>query len=755
MHGLAFQQSWRFLLRLGMSAIIEDSRVVVADFSPGGAEAGFSEPGLVKSRLVAYNARLMTLAGELWVTVIPPVAVARPRQVAEREKRTFLPEIQVLRAVAVMLVVIYHYWPGTLRGGYVGVDAFFVISGYLITSHLLREAGRTGTVKLAAFYARRARRLLPASIVVLLFVTAGTFLLLPTDLWTPTAQEVTASGSYVQNLWLASQAVTYSASNGIASPVTHYWSLSAEEQFYLVWPGLIIIACLVARRWLRGHTTRTVGFTLLSVTIGSFLCSVWATQAFPAAAYFITPTRAWEFGAGALAMLLMRKWAPPRAVARLLRWLGIVGLLAAAWSFSGATAFPGYAAALPVLATVAVIVAGDTGRADPSDLFFRLRSVRWLGDVSYSMYLWHWPLFVFAPYVLDHQLTTPELLVLLALCVVISWLSRRFVEDATHYWPRLSKTPRATLLAAAAGMVVIALVSTTQVYAAHVQEQQTAAKLAEISGDPCFGAPAIENLTKCPHALTGLPRVAVTKADAPWGPQAGCQGSSGSVPSFKTCYWGTGKPSRVVALVGDSHAEHWRGALQRIAKARNWQIIEMFAGGCPATYGRSTFFEGHPRDGDACLIWTKIATARLTILAPDDIITTGYIQKNVWDPLGSGPEGFQRVWKDWLRFSRVTVLRDIPTTGGRNGPQCLAVNASKPLACSSPRTKVLIDDAMMEAAQSMRTQVNMVDLSDSFCDTKRCYAVIGGASVYYDFDHMTAQFGDTLASALLRRLPGV
>jgi hypothetical protein len=209
----------------------------------------------------------------------------------------------------------------------------------------------------------------------------------------------------------------------------------------------------------------------------------------------------------------------------------------------------------------------------------------------------------------------------------------------------------------------------------------------------------------------------------------------------------------VVALVGDSHAEHWRGALHRIAQAENWQIDEMFAGGCPATYGRSVIFEHHPRDGDTCPIWTKKATARLRALAPDDIITTAYVQQHVWDPVGSGPAGFQQVWREWLGFSRVTVLRDIPTTGGHYGPRCLAINAGKPLACANPRNKVRIDDDMMRAGRAMRTEINLVDLSDDFCDAENCYAVIGGASVYYDYDHMTMQFGTTLASGLLRQLP--
>jgi peptidoglycan/LPS O-acetylase OafA/YrhL len=675
-----------------------------------------------------------------------------PHRVAERANRHFLPEIQVLRAVAVTLVVLYHYWPGTLTGGYVGVDAFFVISGYLITSHLLREADRTGTVVLWAFYARRARRLLPASIFVLLFVAVGTFLFLPTDLWASTAHEVTASGFYVQNLWLASKAVTYSASNDVASPVQHYWSLSAEEQFYLVWPGLIIISCVLARRWLRGHATTAVAVTLLLVTLGSFAVSVWATQTHRAAAYFITPTRAWEFGAGALVVLLMRKWAPSLALARLLRWLGLVALLASAWLFSSATPFPGYAAALPVIATAAIIVAGDTGRADPSDRVFRLPPVQWLGDVSYSVYLWHWPLLVFAPYVLHHDLRTPELVALILLCLVISGLSKRFVEDGMHFWPRLTTTPRATLSAAGAGMLVVALVSGTQVYEVGARERQTAAQLADVSGSPCFGAAAMENRARCPEALTALPMATITTADAPWAPQPGCRGT-GSDPSVVTCFWGKGKPSRVVALIGDSHAEHWRGALNRIAKAKNWQLIEMFASGCPATYASSVVFEGRARDGDVCRTWTTKATAKLKALAPDDIITTAYVQENVFEPAGSGPAGFENVWRQWLRFTRVTVLRDIPTTAGRSSPQCLAINAGEPQACANPRSKVLTDDDMMRAARSMRHEVNLVDLSDNFCDAARCYAVIGAASVYYDYDHMSMQFSATLASALLRTLP--
>ena len=359
---------------------------------------------------------------------------------------------------------------------------------------------------------------------------------------------------------------------------------------------------------------------------------------------------------------------------------------------------------------------------------------------------------MFAPYLLSHSLKTPELLVLILLCLVISGLSRRFVEDGLRFWPRLIRTPRATLLAAGVMMLVIAVVSGTQVYAAGARERQIEALLAHASTSPCFGAPSMENRAKCREAITALPVATITKADAPWSPQPGCRGT-GSKPTVLTCYWGNGKPSRVVALVGDSHAEHWRGALHAIAKAKNWKVIEVFSSGCPATAARSVVFERRSRNGDLCRKWTESATAVLKVLQPDDIITTAYVQQNVFEPADSGPAGFIRVWQEWLRFSRVTVLRDLPTTANRSGPQCLAVNAGKPQACSNLRPKVLLDDDMMRSARPMRAVVNLVDLSDYFCDSKRCYAVIGGASVYYDYDHMSNQFSATLAAPLLRQLP--
>src|SRR3954463_13198223 len=207
------------------------------------------------------------------------------------------PEIQGLRAVAVAVVVVCHFWPSALPGGFVGVDVFFVISDFLITSHLLREVARTGRVSLAAFWARRARRILPAALLVLALCALATVAFVPEVHRQQFFAEIRASTFYVQNWELAHSAVDYFAAGDGPSPVQHFWSLSAEEQFYLVWPVLILAAAAIGAR--RGRERRVFA-ALAAVTAASFAYSVHKTGADPRAAYFVTSTRAWEFGAGGL-----------------------------------------------------------------------------------------------------------------------------------------------------------------------------------------------------------------------------------------------------------------------------------------------------------------------------------------------------------------------------------------------------------------------------------------------------------------------
>jgi len=265
---------------------------------------------------------------------------------------TLRPEIQGLRAVAVALVVVHHLWPAALPGGFVGVDVFFAISGFLITAHLLREIERHGRVRLGAFWVRRARRILPAALLVLGCTLAATLALVPSTYWAQYVAEVRASALYGQNWHLATAAVDYFAAEDGPSPVRHFWSLSAEEQFYLVWPVLLLLAALAARGRRAGLALAMGACTALSLAY-----SVHLTAAEPASAYFVTPTRGWEFGLGAL--LALAGGRAPAACS----WLGLAAIGAAAALYSPATPFPGAAALLPVCGALAVIAARAPGRA--------------------------------------------------------------------------------------------------------------------------------------------------------------------------------------------------------------------------------------------------------------------------------------------------------------------------------------------------------------------------------------------------------
>ena len=340
------------------------------------------------------------------------------------------PEIQALRALAVVLVVIYHVNPyGLLPGGYIGVDVFFVISGFLITAHIAKGLERDGGFKLSGFYMRRVRRLLPAALTVLAVVGVMTFVFLPATRWNGTAPEIASSVFYVQNWYLAEHSVAYLAAE-TRSPIEHFWSLSVEEQFYLFWPAFLILAAWIGRRFARTRLALVVG--IAAITAASFAFSVLATYTAPYWAYFATTTRVWELGAGGLLALTAPQLKIDRRYRIALSWAGLLVIAWCAMNFSAGTVFPGYIAAVPVIATAVVITAGDVPGRMSTSWLANLRATQFIGDISYSIYLWHWPLIALAPWVIlgaGYVLPPFMWLVPVVACVFVAWLSKRYIED--------------------------------------------------------------------------------------------------------------------------------------------------------------------------------------------------------------------------------------------------------------------------------------------------------------------------------------
>jgi peptidoglycan/LPS O-acetylase OafA/YrhL len=668
-----------------------------------------------------------------------------------------------------MLVVVYHFWPHRLPGGYVGVDVFFVISGFLITSHLHRELVTRGTISFRAFYARRARRLLPASILVLVVATLAAWLLLPVTRWAASATEVLASTFSVQNWLLAARAVDYSTLGDAASPVQHFWSLSVEEQFYLAWPSLILVLVVVGRRTGAAGPYRLVLPGILVVTGLSLAYSMYATSQAPAAAYFVTPARIWELGVGAVLALWMRNrathprgrqgtWSPVPPVA--LRWVGLAAVLTSAVLFSSASAFPGWLALMPVLGTAAVIAAGDTGGRDPLGPLFGLAPTQFLGAVSYSLYLWHWPVLVIAPFVVGHPLGAVEKIGLIGLCIGLAWLTKVLVEDPAQKWRRPATRPALTAALTALAMAVVSGLAALQLHDVAQREDAARAELAAADHRLCFGAAALAAGAGCSDVFGPPVSVSMPPEDEPWFTDSACTVGKGTLPVV-TCRFSAEPPARRVALVGDSHAEHWRGALHRVARAENWELVEVLKGGCPATAARVLTFNGTGIDTEACHQWGQDVQELLAADPPDYLFTSSFASAYTFDAAGGDPyeagiAGFADMWTAWAGTgARVFVLRDIPATGNRQAAECVATNPTAPVACARDRAAALPEDAATGALRIVDpAQIGMLDFTDHFCDESTCYAVVGGALVYWDANHMSAQFSRTLAPYLLEQVDG-
>ena len=370
-------------------------------------------------------------------------------------------DIQALRAVAVATVVVYHLVPSILPGGFVGVDVFFVISGFLITLHLIERPPTTGS-DLLSFWARRIRRLLPASLFVLAASVAATWALLPETRWQSTADHARAAALYYVNWVLQADAVDYLRMDQTPTVVQHFWSLAVEEQFYLLWPVLILALTLLARR--------RYAIGLGTVVAASLGYSVYLTASDPAAAYFSTWTRMWELGAGGLvavaAPMVAARLHGSRFTAGAIAVAGWIAVIASCFVITNQTPFPGWAAVLPVMGTMLIIAAQSEVK------WQAWRPVQWLGDASYSVYLWHWPLLLIVPVALEHGVGSPgrgllDNVAIVAATLLLSGLTKSFVEDRFRT-PRWTGRRRATYALAVAGMaLVVGLAS-----ALHVVEQR-------------------------------------------------------------------------------------------------------------------------------------------------------------------------------------------------------------------------------------------------------------------------------------------
>lgn len=657
-----------------------------------------------------------------------------------------------------MAVVLNHLWPTRLTGGYVGVDVFFVISGFLISSHLCREIVTSKRIRLGRFYARRVRRLLPAAFLVLLFCLVGAYFLLPYPRWESNAEEVLASATYWENWLLAAKSVDYSALTASASLAQHYWSLSVEEQFYLCWPLLLLLLFKIPAR--RARITGIVIVGLVSLAFSAYFTVVSKSQA-----YFITPTRVWEFAGGAAIALGGDKFALSRIGANLVSLLGLGMIFSSALVFDQTTEFPGLLALVPAAGAGLIIVGGTRPGRQWHSILSSSRPVQFLGNVSYSLYLWHWPLIVLAPFVLRGalnagRLTSLQRIGIFAIALVLAYLSKVFVEDRGMSWPRLANSTRITFAAMIAGIIAIALLASGLVSSYHRHVNQAAEAVRNAAIRPCHGAAALVPGSGCRDPFGPAQVVNMGPANDYYTvpPDCGAQldkYKAGSTKTTTICDFSGGAPSPPVAwLIGDSHAEQWQGPLLDIARKKKWVLKLSFLGGCPMAKVQFIGYEGanSASDPQRCMTWDAtmadvISRDRPTyvftsFLARMEAVNDGTSRSQA-EQYSSGLMPFWNAWTD--AGAKVFVLADPPLNDAVRAVDCVALNPQNPVLCAVDRAKAQPPDPLTYAArESNNPNVKYIDLTNYFCDSRKCYGVIGNVVVYYDTNHMNLEFSRSL-----------
>ena len=660
------------------------------------------------------------------------------------------PEIQGLRALAVGAVVIYHLWPQWVPGGFVGVDIFFAISGFLITGHLVREVSRTGRVSVSQFWARRLRRLLPASLLVLLATAVTVWLAVPVYLWDQFFREIAAAALYVENWVLSADAVDYLASDNLASPVQHYWSLSAEEQFYLVWPLLVIVALGVAAK-LKISRTRAILVILGVVTAASLAYSIILTATEPTSAYFITPTRAWEFGLGGI-LAVVSPHARLDAVKRrtAVAWTGWMLLAASLVLYSDSTPFPSATALLPVVGALAVMWAGSEGlRFSPTSIA-RLRPVQFIGDVSYSTYLWHWAIIVLLPHVTGRDLNDLSRLGILIASIALGWATKKFVEDPVRTGRIASARPRFTFIASTVALALVvsgAGLGLGSVTASVAADRSTVARIVE-EKVPCFGAaamdPALQPCAPSELDTTVVPSLASSTFDRSdtWDQ---CRSRR---TEARECVLGVDGGTRV-ALIGDSHAHHWITAVEAIAEKENWEVHVYVRGACP--FSQVAWDRADATKYADCVEWNDNVDSALAGQEPYEYVLTSLrAETNIKVKPGTDvTAGFAASWQPLIdRGATIVGIKDVPLAMNW-AKRCIKESDDPNAECAADaETSLDYDDLLADAATQVEGAVE-VDLTDFFCADDRCPAIIGGVLVYRDSHHITATYATTLAPYLL------
>ncbi|MFL5937237.1 MAG: acyltransferase family protein [Gaiellaceae bacterium] len=673
--------------------------------------------------------------------------------VSNRAGDGFRPDIQGLRGVAVLIVALDHADVPGMGGGYVGVDVFFVISGFLITGWLLRRAFDSAHVPFGDFYAARARRILPGAVLTLVATCAASVVYLNPVRALAVLHDALWAAFFAANVHFADVGADYFARDDPPSPIQHFWTLAVEEQFYLAWPLFLAAALLVLRVGRRGGrvSRRGLAGVVAMGVAASLTWSIHLTASNPTAAYFSTAARAWELGVGALIAIGL-PWIlrVPAALGAALSWLGLAGILGAAVAFGPGTPFPGTAALLPVVAAGLVVAGGATsGCRAGATLILARAPLRPLGDVSYGFYLWHWPPLAIAAQYAGHPLSLVQNLVLLALAFALSYATYRVYENPLRHARRLRRRrPALALWPVSVSAVLLAAALGT---ASLVTPSAAAPSLA---GDRARGHATGQALPVNRKSL----RVALLESVAParlrepvpdaLAPPLGqllhdtyalndCV-STARTTSSTVCKLGDKTARRRVVVLGDSHAAMWMPAFVRFAVRYHWRLVPLIKTGCVPSVMRS----------GNCATWYAWALRQVRRLHPQAVVLSQYW--SAWGP--GGVAAVAREVRDFAPLTRhLTVIED-PPARSRDALDCLLAPGATLGSCAFAVTP---DEAAAYSSvrrAAIAAHAEYVGTLQWFCARGLCPTVVGTIITYRDKTHITVTYSRFLAGPLADEL---
>ncbi len=706
-------------------------------------------------------------------------------------QKEFRRDIEGLRAVAVLAVVLFHAGVPGLGGGFVGVDVFFVISGFLITGLLWREVGSTGTVSLRRFYGARARRLLPASAIVgVVTMIASVVLLPPLQIKTVSIDAIT-SALYVSNYWFAATGINYFGKDSLLSPspFQHYWSLGVEEQFYLLWPVMIIGTAWLIRRMRRNKdrpatpaSERPFLATLAVVAIVSFALSLVVTYVVPPMAYFSLPTRAWQLAVGGLIALTAVQWRRlPARLAAIAGWLGLAMILLACIKLSATTIYPGVAALWPTLGAALVIAAGCAAPSQGCGRVLGLSPMGAIGRMSYSWYLWHWPVLVLAPLLIGHSMGLAERLAAVVISAGLAVMTLRFVENPLRFSDRIRRSPRASLgLGAVATAIAVVVGAIPLVSVPSPVGSGPRAKSITITADPTPpNASMAAHDTAVGEVFAQVQAAVAASVDLQAVPSNLQPPLTDQTAQFKAistngclrlplqgdqpdCVSGNSSSSTTVALIGDSRAAMFNPAFRAIAEQRQWRLEMMSKAACPVVdLPLTRHFDSLAEKFQRCEQWRTHIMARLRAERPQLVVISmargyGGDGTGIWTQTGF--EFFDSAWIQGLNQtvqelrgmgSRVLLLGPTPDPI-TSVPECLSGHLDDAAACSAPASQNAFNGSGIKAEATATTSAGgeYADLTQLFCAVDRCPAIVGNTMVYFDAGHITREYSEYLAPAL-------